>query len=69
MPTTLRQRPEDDPPVEMLSSRRVEIRTWRRSGVETALREHGFETVEVWGSYGKAPFEEDESRDLIAVAR
>lgn len=69
MPTTLRQRPEGDPPLEMLSSRRVEIRAWRRADVESALRANGFSTVTLWGSYGKTPFDPAESRDVVVIAK
>ncbi len=69
MPTTLRQRPDREPPIELIASRRVEIRAWRRAGVEAALRANGFSSFEAWGSYAKAPFEPAESRDLILVAK
>lgn len=69
MPTTLRQRPDLDPPIELLSTRRVEIRGWRRSQIESAFRAAGFASIEVFGSYQKAPFDPAESRDLILVAR
>jgi glycine/sarcosine N-methyltransferase len=69
MPTTLRQRPHHDPPIELLSTRRVEIRGWRRSQIEDALRDAGFASIEALGSYQKAPFDPAESRDLILIAR
>ncbi|MGH9422827.1 MAG: hypothetical protein ACRD3J_22830, partial [Thermoanaerobaculia bacterium] len=69
MPTTLRQRNDRESPVEVVSSRRVEIRGWRRAEIESALRHAGFESIEVFGSYQKARFESEESRDLILVAR
>jgi len=69
MPTTLRQRTESDPPIELVASRRVEIRGWRHEEVVRTLRDAGFESIEVYGSYAKAPFVAAESRDLIVVAR
>jgi SAM-dependent methyltransferase len=69
MPTTLRQRPDREPPLELVSSRRVEIRTWRKSELEAALRRNGFASIEVWGSYQKAPYVAADSRDVIMVAR
>jgi SAM-dependent methyltransferase len=69
MPTTLRQRPDRDPPIELLSTRRVEIRRWRRTEIEIALRNAGFASIEVFGTYQKAPFDAEESRDLILIAR
>lgn len=69
MPTTLRQRPDREPPLELLASRRVEIRTWRRREIEDAFRANGFDSFDVFGSYAKLPFDPAESRDLIFVAR
>ena len=69
MPTTLRQRTDREPPIELVASQRVEIRGWRRAQIETALRGAGFTSIETWGSYQKAPFDPAESRDLILVAR
>jgi SAM-dependent methyltransferase len=69
MPTTLRQRSDREPPIELVTSRRVEIRGWRRSQIEIAFRAAGFASIEVFGSYQKAPFDPAESRDLILIAR
>jgi len=69
MPSTFRQRSDRDPPIELLSTRRVEIRGWRRSQIESAFRAAGFASVEALGSYQKAPFDPVESRDLILIAR
>jgi len=68
MPTTLRQRTSEDPPIELVASRRVEIRGWRREEVVQTLRSAGFGSIATYGSYGKAPFVAAESRDLIVVA-
>lgn len=69
MPTTLRQRSDRDEPIELVATQRVEIRGWRAAEVERILREAGFDSVTLYGSYAKAPFEAAESRDVIAVAR
>ena len=69
MPSTLRQRSDRELPLELLASRRVEIRAWRRAEVETVLRHSGFGAIDVWGSYAKDAFDPDESRDVILVAR
>ncbi len=69
MPTTLRQRPDRDEPLELVATQRVEIRGWRRAEIERTFREAGFASVEVFGSYQKGPFEAAESRDVILVAR
>lgn len=69
MPTTLRQRTDRDEPVELVASQRVEIRGWRRSQIESAFRDAGFASIEVFGSYQRAPFDPAESRDVVLVAR
>lgn len=69
MPTTLKQRSDREPPLEMIASRRVEIRTWRKADLEAAFRENGFSSIEVWGSFQKTEYEPSESRDVILVAR
>jgi len=69
MPTTLRQRSDRDEPLELVATQRVEIRGWRAPQIESAFREAGFTSVDVYGSYQKAPFEPAESRDVILVAR
>ncbi|HXA19303.1 MAG TPA: class I SAM-dependent methyltransferase [Thermoanaerobaculia bacterium] len=69
MPATFRQRSDRDPPIELLSTRRVEIRGWRRSQIDSIFRAAGFASVEALGSYLKAPFDPVESRDLILIAR
>jgi len=69
MPTTLRQRPDAEEPIEVVATRRVEIRGWRAAQIERAFREAGFASVELYGSYAKEPFDAAESRDVIVVAR
>jgi SAM-dependent methyltransferase len=69
MPTTLRMRSDREPPIEVVASQRVQIRGWRRAQIESACRSAGFTSIDVYGSYQKAPFDPAESRDLILVAR
>jgi glycine/sarcosine N-methyltransferase len=69
MPTMLKMRSEEEPPVEVVSSRRVEIRGWRRDELAEALGAAGFGSVESWGGYDGSAFVADESRDVILVAR
>ena len=69
MPTVLRVRPGEDPPVELIASERVEVRGWRRDEVEQAFHDGGFASIEVFGSMQRAPFDAAESRDLVLVAR
>lgn len=69
MPTTLRMRTDREEPIELVASQRVEIRGWRAADLVPAFKGAGFPSVELFGSYQKAPFEPAESRDLIVVAR
>lgn len=68
-PSTLRYRPDGDPPLAVDHARRVVLRGWRRAEIETALGEAGFEGFVAWGSFGKDPFEPRESRDLLLCAQ
>jgi len=68
-PSTLRYRPDADPPLEVDHARRVVLRGWRRAEIETALGEAGFDRFDAWGSFEKDPFEPRESRDLLLCAR
>ncbi len=67
-PTTLRFRPEADPPVSVVASKRVELRGWRPGELEAALDRAGFSERRLYGSFDRQPFEPLESRDLIVVA-
>jgi hypothetical protein len=69
MPTILRIDSDREPPIELVASQRVEIRGWRAGEIEAAFREAGFASIELFGSYQRAPFEKTESRDVILVAR
>lgn len=68
-PSTLRYRPEGDPPVEIDHARSVILRGWRRGEIEPSLAAAGFQVSDVWGSVEKDPFEPRESRDLVLLAR
>ncbi len=68
-PTTLRLRPEADPPVTVAASKRVELMGWRREALESALDEAGFPARRLYGAFDRSPFVPLESRDLIVVAR
>lgn len=67
-PTTLRLDPEADEPIEVLSTRRVELRGWRRPELEAIFARHGFGRFEAWGGYDRAPYGAATSRDLLLVA-
>lgn len=68
-PSTLRYRPDADPPLTVDHARRVVLRGWRRSEIEAVLGRAGFEGFEAWGSFEKDPFEPRESRDLLLCTR
>ncbi len=67
-PTTLRFRPDADPPVAVAASKRVELRGWRLGELEAAFDRAGFAERRLFGSFDRQPFEPLESRDLIVVA-
>jgi SAM-dependent methyltransferase len=68
-PTTLRLRPGHEPPIELVASRQVELRGWRRQEIEAILDTAGFHQCEALGSFTGEPFDPDESRDLLLIAR
>lgn len=68
-PTTLSFRPGDEAPVEVVSSRRVRLRGWRRRELEEVLEEAGFVRREAFGGFDREPYEAELSRDLLLVAR
>jgi glycine/sarcosine N-methyltransferase len=68
-PSTLRLRPDHDPPLELVSSKRVHLRGWRPSEVEAAMEAAGFGERRLYGDFEGNPLDPAESRDLIVVAR
>ncbi len=68
-PTTLELVADDeDEPVRLVRSRRVELRAWTRDTLGPGLRSAGFEAQ--WhGDMGGGPFEPLTSPDLVVVAR
>ncbi len=68
-PSSLVLRPESDPPLELKTSKRVELRGWRERELREALRLAGFHDLDCRGSFDKAPFEATSSSDLIVLAR
>lgn len=69
MPATLKLRTDHDPPLELISSQRVEIRGWRQAEIERVFRSNGFSPIETFGAFDGSKFEPVESRDVILVAR
>ncbi len=68
-PTTLRFRPDADPPVTVAASKRVELRGWRLAELEAAFDDAGFGERRLYGSFEKRAFEALESRDLVMVSK
>jgi SAM-dependent methyltransferase len=68
-PTTLRYRPEGEPPVEVVTARNVVLTGWRRADLEEALSAGGFGRREVFGTVADTPFDPAVSPDLVVVAR
>ena len=67
MPTTLQLRPESEEPVELVRSRRVELRAWTRAEILPALAAHGFTDIELFGTMADVPFDVLESPDLVVL--
>ncbi|HEX9638301.1 MAG TPA: class I SAM-dependent methyltransferase [Acidobacteriota bacterium] len=68
-PTTLRYRPDHDPPVELLASRRVALHGWRRDELSAILSRAGFQDLRAFGGFDGQPYQPLESPDLLLVAR
>ncbi len=68
-PTTLKFRPDEDPPVSVAASKRVELRGWRLAELEAAFDDAGFAERRLYGSFEMTPFEPEESRDLILISK
>ena len=68
-PTTLRYHPEGDPPVQLVRSRRVELRGWRLDDLVPRLSKAGFQVQETYGDMAGGPFEPLESHDLVVLAQ
>ncbi|HEY3380739.1 MAG TPA: class I SAM-dependent methyltransferase [Vicinamibacterales bacterium] len=68
-PSTLRYRPDAEPPLEVVSTRSVYLHGWRRAELEEILAAGGFSNRTVFGTVGDAPFVPTESNDTVIVAR
>jgi SAM-dependent methyltransferase len=68
-PTTLRYRPGEEPPVEVVATRNVRLRGWRRREVEAALGAAGFVDRQLFGGMRREPYDAATSADLVVVAR
>jgi glycine/sarcosine N-methyltransferase len=69
-PTTLRLRSQDpENPLELLRTHRIELRTWTRGDLASALDKAGFTVSGCHGTMEGAPFDSATSPDLVVVAR
>ena len=68
-PTTLKLEPDREPPVTVVTSRRVELRGWRVGEIAEALDAAGFGERELYGAFDQSAFDPAASHDLIVVAR
>lgn len=68
-PSTLRYRPDGDPPLEVVSSRNVRLHGWRQGEIEAALEAAGFTDRQLYGTVGDVPYLPRDSSDLVIVAR
>lgn len=68
-PTTLKYDGASDPPLEVVHSRQVELRGWRRGELLKLLQENGFSEPTVYGGMQEEPYHALESQDLVVVAR
>ncbi len=68
-PTVLRYRPDEQTPIEVVSSHSVELHGWTRPEVEDALDAAGFANRRLHGTMADVPFDGLGSHDLVVVAR
>ncbi len=68
-PTTLRWRPGEEPPVEVVASRSVLLKGWRRAELEAALRTAGLRAEEVFGGMRRETWEATAASDTVVLAR
>lgn len=68
-PSTLRYRPDGDPPLEVVASRNVLLQGWTRRDLDDALEAAGFHHRDAYGAVASKPYEPRASHDLVLVAR
>ena len=68
-PSTLRYRPDGDPPLEVLQARNVHLTGWKQAELEAVLAENGFGQRTLYGTVGDVPYERTTSPDIVIVAR
>jgi SAM-dependent methyltransferase len=68
-PTTLRWRPGEEPPVEVVTGKNVLLKGWRRAELEAALGAAGFRVEVVFGGMRREPWDAAASSDTVVLAR
>jgi SAM-dependent methyltransferase len=68
-PSTLRLAPEEEPPLTVEASKRVELHGWRRAELDEALAAAGFTRLALYGDFAAGPFAPESSPDLLIEAR
>ncbi len=68
-PTTLRYRPNQDPPVEVVQSRTLRLHAWTWVEIWDVFSAAGFDRSQLFGGFDGSAFNPAESHDLIAVIR
>ena len=68
-PTTLRWRPGEEPPVEVVTGKNVVLMGWRRAELEGALTAAGFRIEEVFGGMKREAWAAATSSDTVVLAR
>jgi len=68
-PTTLRWRPGEEPPVEVVAAKNVLLKGWRRAELESALAEAGFRVEAVFGGMKREAWEAGTASDTVVLAR
>lgn len=68
-PTTLRWRPGEEPPVEVVTGKNVILKAWRRVELEAALAAAGFRIDDVFGGMKRETWDAATSSDTVVLAR
>lgn len=68
-PSTLKYDAEADPPLQVVKSRIVDLRGWKRADLLPLLEQAGFGIVGVHGDMEGSPFDPHNSHDLVVIAR
>jgi len=68
-PTTLRWRPGEEPPVEVVAGKNVLLKGWRRAELEAALGAAGLRVGQVFGGMRREAWDATAASDTVVLAR